>query len=151
MNKICLRCGEEKNINEFSILKKGKLGRHPNCKKCRRYYQNNRYKEGLVKKIPYNYSKQLKTYGLTIDNYNEMCDIQKGKCLICKQENVLIVDHCHKSGKVRGLLCQKCNKGIGHFQDNILFFQNAINYLTVQDQILNVDMENSLQNYETSV
>lgn len=57
---------------------------------------------------------------------------QKGKCAICCKEkgiHGLVVDHDHKSGKVRGLLCNSCNKALGFFQDDIEILTNAINYL----------------------
>ena len=77
-------------------------------------------------------------YGITLENYNTMLAQQHGVCKICgKPEKVkfngvtksLAVDHCHKTGKVRGLLCQACNKALGLFNDDITILQNAINYL----------------------
>ena len=57
-------------------------------------------------------------------------DKQKGKCPLCLNfEEVLHVDHCHKSGKVRGLLCTRCNKGLGHHKDDVEILKKAIKYL----------------------
>jgi hypothetical protein len=70
------------------------------------------------------------TYGITLQDYNNMYDSQNGNCLICETKfNVLVVDHNHKTGKVRGLLCRNCNTALGFLKDNILFFKNAIKYL----------------------
>lgn len=54
---------------------------------------------------------------------------QNGLCKICNRNKELVVDHCPKTGKVRGLLCGKCNKGLGHFFDNKNYLKQAINYL----------------------
>ena len=54
---------------------------------------------------------------------------QHNLCKICSKEKQLMVDHCHTTGKVRGLLCGKCNKGLGHFKDDIQVIKNIITYL----------------------
>lgn len=79
------------------------------------------------------------TYGITIEDYELMLQQQEGKCKICKTTeftgvgNCLHVDHCHITGKVRGLLCMKCNNGLGNFKDNIKTLHNAITYLTLHN------------------
>lgn len=50
-------------------------------------------------------------------------------CDICAAPGPLVVDHCHSSGKVRGMLCQHCNRGLGHFRDNPEVMGRAINYV----------------------
>ena len=77
----------------------------------------------------------VNTHGITLDVYNYMLEKQEGCCSICGihiselgVEN-LYVDHNHKNGNVRGLLCSNCNLGIGHFKDNIDLLENAIKYL----------------------
>lgn len=75
-------------------------------------------------------------YGITLEEYENLYNKQDGKCLICEQsfpnrgKNGLVVDHCHNEGHIRGLLCAKCNKGIGQFDDDIQKLHNAIKYLT---------------------
>lgn len=73
--------------------------------------------------------KRLKQYGLTIEDYNTLFEEQNGRCKICSKELKLCVDHCHKSSKVRGLLCNSCNVGLGCFEDNIERLEIAIKYL----------------------
>ena len=70
-------------------------------------------------------------YGITLDEYNEMFEKQDGRCAICKekQNNFLAVDHDHKSGQVRALLCRKCNLMLGFARDNKTILRLAIEYL----------------------
>lgn len=68
-------------------------------------------------------------YGLTLEQYQEMLEAAQGVCPICKQERKLVVDHDHKTGRVRGLLCQRCNLGIGLLGDDSQTLSNASDYL----------------------
>jgi dCMP deaminase len=71
-------------------------------------------------------------YGLTIAQYDIMSERQGNVCAICKQTEPvgnLVVDHDHKTGKVRGLLCNKCNRAIGSLQDDISVIRSASLYL----------------------
>ncbi len=78
------------------------------------------------------------SFGIDLREYEDMLIAQKGCCAICnKRETMkrkgkdvaLAVDHCHKTGQVRGLLCTACNKGLGQFEDNQVSLSNAISYL----------------------
>lgn len=81
--------------------------------------------------------RQLAKYGLTVEEYEKMLLAQQGKCLICQKEpdskntksGVLAVDHCHNSEKVRGLLCDLCNKALGLLADDTNRLSRAIKYL----------------------
>lgn len=77
---------------------------------------------------------------ITIDRYLEMLEDQEFKCAICRQYETckdprherirrLSIDHCHKTGIVRGLLCHSCNTAIGKFKDDTLMMQRAIEYI----------------------
>lgn len=73
-------------------------------------------------------------YKITLKDYNEIFLKQKGCCAICDIHQVHIdyvlnLDHCHKTMKVRGLLCKNCNTALGKFDDNIELLQKAISYL----------------------
>lgn len=73
--------------------------------------------------------KQL--YGLSYDAYKTMCNTQQGLCAICKKVmDIPHVDHCHTTGKIRGLLCKSCNTGIGMFQESLEILDSAKEYLT---------------------
>jgi hypothetical protein len=54
---------------------------------------------------------------------------QQTECLICKRKVKLVFDHCHKTGKVRGLICFKCNAGLGLFQDSLSLLVSAVGYM----------------------
>lgn len=70
-------------------------------------------------------------YGITIDDFDALLKSQNGLCAICEcRLTSPHVDHCHKSGQVRGLLCSPCNKGLGHFKDDPLVIRRALAYLT---------------------
>lgn len=75
----------------------------------------------------------LRRSGLTVEKHEAMLSTQGGKCAICKGATKyvrrLAIDHCHKTGKIRGLLCGNCNAGIGYFADDISRIAAAIEYL----------------------
>lgn len=76
----------------------------------------------------------MKTYGITLEQRNEMIERQDGKCAICS--DVLTtphVDHCHETNAVRGILCSVCNIGLGYFKDDPTRLHSAIEYLEVHD------------------
>lgn len=81
--------------------------------------------------------RKLASYGLTPETYQELSESQDHVCAICgspygleSQKHPLYVDHCHETGKVRGLLCSHCNAGLGHFRDNPELLMEAARYLT---------------------
>lgn len=88
------------------------------------YYERNGRKCHLKKK-----------YGITVADYDRLFEIQLGKCAICKTDNPgqgnkhFHIDHDHLSGKVRGLLCVKCNMGIGSFDDDVMLMHMAAAYV----------------------
>lgn len=97
--------------------------------KDKEYRQNNQEKERKRAR-----KNQVKSYGITEEDYNKMFEEQDGCCAICKRHQSeftksLFIDHCHKTNKVRGLLCHNCNIGLGSFKDNIELMKNGINYL----------------------
>lgn len=74
-------------------------------------------------------------YGLTVEQYWEIYEYQGRKCFICMRatgaRKKLSVDHCHKTGQVRGLLCLGCNRNVlGHLRDDVEALERAIDYLT---------------------
>jgi hypothetical protein len=78
-----------------------------------------------------------RAYGISLEEYNALAEAQGHKCAICGASDAqstiskkhFFVDHCHETGKVRGLLCNHCNRGLGAFKDNTEFLAKAIAYL----------------------
>lgn len=83
----------------------------------------------------YSHEKHIgETYGITKAEYNAIWQYQGGVCAICVRatgtgRRRLSVDHCHTTGMVRGLLCQPCNKMLGHLRDDPVAFKRSIGYL----------------------
>jgi len=77
---------------------------------------------------------RVRKYGLTVERYKAMLVEQDNKCAICgalfsEEDSNWYIDHCHTTGKVRGLLCLRCNLGLGWFSDDLNSLANAIQYL----------------------
>lgn len=70
-------------------------------------------------------------YGLSAEEYYALLEKQKGLCALCgvKPTGKLVVDHCHKTGRIRGILCRKCNLGLGLLGDTAEFLAKAVAYL----------------------
>lgn len=83
----------------------------------------------------YRNNQYLKKYGITLDDYDRMAETQGHLCLLCGRKETtsnktrLCVDHCHKTGKVRGLLCSNCNRVLGLMGDNPELLRLAADYL----------------------
>jgi hypothetical protein len=98
-------------------------------------YWHEYYKKNRKKRLANAERSRLKnTYGLTEQSYKNMFVSQDYRCAICNthQDEIhrkLHVDHCHESGKVRGLLCNDCNRGLGSFKDDLGRMTAAIRYL----------------------
>ena len=133
--KICKTCQTEKDISEFHSHKSCKYGVRPECKDCHNVLSRKRSKE-YIKNNP---DKRRSTilmnkYSISKDDFDLMLKNQSNSCKICRTDNpgpkgTFSVDHCHDSGKVRGLLCHSCNVGLGAFKDNEHFLSSAIEYL----------------------
>lgn len=73
-------------------------------------------------------------YGVTKERYFKLFEKQKGKCGVCgcrppKGDHSFHIDHNHRTGKVRGLLCRRCNNGLGFFRDQVRLIRKAVRYL----------------------
>lgn len=119
-------------------------------KSCRKYYKNNRqkiyerkknkWKKHPIKRKRYQQEKHLKyKFNLTLKEYKILIEKQKGKCLICNKKpknkiKKLSIDHDHKTGKIRGLLCHNCNVIIGLAHEDIKILKNIAKYLQRKKQ-----------------
>lgn len=140
--KRCPRCGEflPLNLNHFWKSSASIDGFHCYCKKCNNKNRNDYYKKNPKRHLN---SKFKRLYGINYEEYLEMEKEQNHRCAICgltleetpfnnrwKSPNKhLSIDHCHKTGKIRGLLCGRCNIGLGYFVHNPFILINAIKYL----------------------
>ena len=94
-----------------------KLGKRERTARARRSRHNSHLKEA---------------YGITIQDYDKLLEAQGGRCAICKggtSKRHFAVDHNHKNGNVRGLLCARCNTGLARFMDNITNLRRAVRYM----------------------
>lgn len=125
--KKCHRCQQVLSIDEFAKNRAKKDGLQERCNSCRKTHYKQNGKPG------HKHNWLMKKYNVSLDWYNETVIKQKNLCLICNQEQSggkgLAVDHCHKTGKVRGLLCDKCNTSIGLMRESVDILKSAIKYL----------------------
>ncbi len=126
--KVCQTCKKHKPRTEFYGG-----GSYPRCKTCDKEAGAKYKTESPVKFEHSRNKKRLKhAYGLEWEDYLELSETQDNVCKICGRGNkgwLLAVDHCHKTGRIRGLLCNTCNRALGLFQDNPELTDKATNYL----------------------
>jgi hypothetical protein len=135
--KTCIECGLElPATSEFFTRKTlSPDGLEYRCRKCNRKIHNKYYHDNVERILS---QKREKTYGLSHDEYKQLLIKQGEVCAICgKPESLKIkgktamlsVDHNHYTGEIRGLLCSRCNRGLGVFNDDIELFKKAASYL----------------------
>jgi len=142
MYKRCGHCKETKLITEFHNDKKGSFGKSSRCKPCAnkwsRFHHHRKMREVPEYKEAQRNNHFKTRYGISADEYDSRCSqADKDGCAICgiKQPNGTRwkdkwhLDHCHSTGKVRGMLCGNCNRGLGQFQDSEEIMTKAIDYL----------------------
>ena len=131
--KECSTCGAIKPLDKYPKNKQCKSGRSGKCKDC-----VSKYKAQWREANPASHrAHHLRTkYGLSIEGFNQLLEIQNYTCLLCDhkhvencQKNALRVDHNHRTGEVRGLLCKECNSGMGLLGDNPERLRAAARYL----------------------
>lgn len=122
--KKCHACGKTRDIDEFNRCRSRKDGRSATCRGCWAKYQADR-------------TMQVK-FGMTQAQYDAMLEQQSGGCAICGNRTKMMhrgraqrlpIDHCHRTGKVRGILCSNCNNGLGRFKDDTVLLEKAAQYL----------------------
>jgi hypothetical protein len=91
-------------------------------------YNNRKWREKHPEKMAAIRRRYL--YGITQEEFEKLYDRQDGLCAICRVKKASHLDHDHDSGKIRGLLCGGCNRGLGLFEDSVKNLRSAINYLT---------------------
>ena len=147
--KPCRFCGGfEKYTNLSPFYKK----QSNNCTLCSYKKQQSMIYHKFGGNIKSRDTHLKKSYNLSLISFNEIFKKQNYKCAICGTETnqaknkSFHVDHCHKEKKVRGILCNKCNTGIGFLNHDVNVLQNAINYLNFSNNLgktLNCEWENA--------
>ena len=139
--KRCTKCGEHKPRSEFSAHATAKNGVQSQCKPCSAEIARNRWASADKEKTAtINRRSKLKCkYGISLEDYDAMLKLQGGGCAICGTTSptgksgqfgpVFHVDHSHKTGQIRGLLCNLCNVGIGALRDSSDLLIKATKYL----------------------
>ena len=114
--KMCNRCGVEKPRSEFHKNRNTKDGLTTPCKSCKKEYRRD-----------YTLSK----WGITLQEFDAMASDGCGICgtKTCDSGRELAVDHCHETGKVRGVLCRTCNQALGKLGDNLEGITKVMRYL----------------------
>lgn len=141
----CTRCKVIKAASEFHPDKRKISGRQSWCKQCMAFNSKRHYhrdpkaqvekakqwaRENPDRRAAIKRRQRFAQYGITEQDFHVIVESQSGGCAICKRsDESLVVDHCHKTGAVRGALCQRCNKGIGLLQDDAEILLCASKYL----------------------
>lgn len=133
VEQTCTECGASKALDEFNKARTGRNGKRGKCRECERveksrWYQNNKARHDR-RQLGYRLRDK---YGLTLDEYEQLCLSQGGVCAICAEPDKrqrLSVDHDHITGRVRGLLCVYCNNVLGQARDRVDVLRRAIKYL----------------------
>lgn len=119
--KYCSVCSKPKTLDNFYKAQNNKTGYEGKCKACRDVSSRDKHLK--------------RRYGVSEEDYYNMLEQQGGVCKICSKfelrskSKYMVVDHCHDTGTVRGVLCHKCNTALGLFNDDVETMKKAINYL----------------------
>lgn len=134
----CQACYRREKRRERGLRKPGRPAGEPrtHCSKGHELDAANTLIVGKRRRcrLCFRESSLLRIYDLTPEQYAQMLEAQDGKCAICRHEFTgenrdTNVDHCHKTGKVRGILCPDCNRGLGLFRDDPVLLQRALEYV----------------------
>lgn len=114
--KYCPDCGEKKPVSRYNRRKDSSNRKYQTrCRDCVSQYQ----REFRAKN----------RYNSSFEELEALKAAQEYKCLICSSEKKLVIDHNHETGQVRAILCDKCNRGLGYFNDDPVLLIAASNYL----------------------
>ena len=137
----CSKCGVEKPLSDFYVNRKTGKPKGQRCKKCisdsnGEYQRKNRERSTEMQRA----WRFKKKYGVTLDDYDRLLQAQGGRCAICGgvsrgRSERFHVDHCHKTGRVRGLLCNPCNRGLGLLADNPELIDKAAAYIEASREV----------------
>lgn len=130
------RKANPEKIREIQRKSNAKRSLIPEISEAKRDYQA-RYREANAETL--RHKERERKFGISREIYSQMLQAQNGVCAICGNPETatrlgvvkaLSVDHCHATGRIRGLLCSDCNTGIGKLKDDLKILQSAIQYLS---------------------
>lgn len=141
--RVCRKCGVEKPLIAFTKNKRCTDGVTHQCKVCtqpkyRQFAIERRHDERFIEARRLSQKKhRAKKYGLTLDQLDALYERARNVCEVCESSptktgtssNDLHVDHCHETGRVRGLLCSRCNTAIGLLSESATLLDRAKEYL----------------------
>jgi len=131
LRHICTSCWH--NYAKSRKNKKPTIG-NKTCNNCKRtlpynnFGVNNQKKDGCTN-FCYTCATIKRYKDLSFEKYQEMMKKADGICCICMRDRMLVIDHCHKTQKVRGLICSRCNANLGVYKENKQTFENFNRYL----------------------
>lgn len=149
--KICVKCKEIKDLSHYGKDSTNKSGLRSRCKLCRskdskEWNKTNPDRLSINSKKWYLKNPEKarnmalkRKYGITLDQFNQLSIQQEDKCPICNKHKDILdqsmsVDHCHKTGKVRALLCNPCNAAVGFIQENVENAQRLVQYIKLHKE-----------------
>lgn len=152
--KRCTCCKTVKPISDFYPKRTGSK-HYSTCKECGKAKSRQAYADNRDKRLAYS-RRYIETpegqavqkrsalkfrYGITLEAYAALLAVQEGRCAICRADQPggrwnknFFVDHDHRTKMVRGLLCHNCNAGVGHFFEDPVRMQRAIEYVLKHQQ-----------------
>ena len=130
--KSCTECEKTQSLKSFPKNKRCKDGVRTVCKSCVSKYRKKWWENGGGKEKQRD-TNLKRAYGISSSEWQRIFELQKGCCASCgrHQSNVpksLHVDHCHKSGKVRALLCDRCNRALGIMDEDAISIRKLAEY-----------------------
>jgi hypothetical protein len=130
----CSRCEKAKPVTDFALMKGDRLARRKQCGECNAARRKRDSDNGATQKWKRANPQKVESarlryrYGITIERRAEMAVEQGHRCACCRRERKLFVDHCHDTGRVRGLLCRHCNIALGLLDDSPLLVAQLLEY-----------------------
>jgi hypothetical protein len=155
--KICKSCKIEKNIENYRFIRHNKNGTKlykARCEECYNMHYKEKYRKKTTKERSEIYKRRIQglsfedrkkirlkyRFGLSLDEYNDRIKIQNNKCFLCEKifegtgaYKSANVDHDHKTGKIRKLLCSRCNQVLGLVDENLKLLKEMILYLEIHN------------------
>ena len=144
----CSGCDQYLELSAFGKDRTNVTGFRSRCNQCRNHQRRENRKKNRQKFLEYENRPKAKLqtrnntlkrkYKITVEDFDRMLAEQNNVCKLCGQQEKhkskrnLTVDHCHITGKVRGLLCHRCNCTIGLARENVTVLKKMINYLEVK-------------------